>query len=55
MGIENLFNTQIVESVQLLSMTEPKDDYGYYALKGEFHFGKALESNVLFPRTRNNR
>jgi len=30
---------QVVKSVQLLSMTDPKDEEGYYALKGEFHFG----------------
>jgi hypothetical protein len=34
-----LFWWQVVESVQLLSMTDPKDEKGYYALKGEFHFG----------------
>lgn len=36
---EILFWWQVVESVQLLSMTDPKDEKGYYALKGEFHFG----------------
>ncbi|KAI9559913.1 hypothetical protein GHT06_013920 [Daphnia sinensis] len=37
--VDCVFGRQVVESVQLLSMTDPKDDEGYYALKGEFHFG----------------
>ncbi|EFX73206.1 hypothetical protein DAPPUDRAFT_325475 [Daphnia pulex] len=37
--VDCVFGRQVVESVQLLSMTDPKDEKGYYALKGEFHFG----------------
>jgi len=28
----------MVESIQLLSMVDAKDEAGYYAKKGEFHF-----------------
>ncbi|XP_057365295.1 A-kinase anchor protein 7-like [Daphnia carinata] len=41
--VDCVFGRQVVESVQLLSMTDPKDDEGYYALKGEFHFGTIIK------------
>ncbi|XP_046462555.1 A-kinase anchor protein 7-like isoform X1 [Daphnia pulex] len=45
--VDCVFGRQVVESVQLLSMTDPKDEKGYYALKGEFHFGTAAAADEI--------
>ena len=46
MTINATRRVQVVKSIQLLSMTEPKDpSTGYYALKGEFHFGPSSSSS----------
>ena len=37
-------HTQVIESVELLSMTDAKDDRGYYAMKGKFHFGMECQT-----------
>lgn len=42
-------NIQVIESVQLLSMTEPKDDRGYYALKGQFRFASFRQGSLECP------
>lgn len=44
-----LLNIQVIESVQLLSMTEPKDDRGYYALKGQFRFASFRQGSLECP------
>ena len=32
---------KVVRSIQLLSMDDPKDERGYYASRGEYHFNIA--------------